>query len=1414
MATSDGCIVLLRLKWVSSADSWSADIFGGDNNSSDDELLLDKYLVDIVYSASSSLMDFTLCNGNIKRPVNMHCTYNAKCVWIAPPDDAFKAKIQSVADSLDISPEGSTAGAAVNDADAAMQMFSPLLTSYHIMNHEFNNSYDSITCEDGSTVAFYEEDNFLLIAVTDLSINARHLVRVCFRFMRHIVGPSLTMLKCSVNHSELATLLINTFLSLRQTSQSIVTESMHFLPISEETNSSILIVLQQAVKYLNQCAGIAESKAHILVIKETDIVALYSGKGTAELKICEILFLIIVANAFAHSNKSTRNGLVMLESCVPYSIHIQRVANGLTVVLLIEAGLRAIANNLQTLLNILTSGDKLNEIPKRISELQKSAVKLQQGRWSDGLIWRISAKDNLSARSALARQVKQGFELVCLNPALLFDHIDYVSAVIDRIQFNIPASLFPMPCMLTPLLQLYPGLVHFVLVDRIHHRMISPNLPLERKDSTVADMWKIFHTSLEWLSEGMNQLLWNDKQLCYSHTIWIEDVTNKKLPWKSSGDVQTGLLGYPTVIGGDFYEYTKQGNLKYHTDCAPNNGYYFIPIYDKGEYVIKVVSPNGWSFDPASVSINIDKVTDECTLGKDINFIFKGFTVSGRVYSLSRQTGPAGVILDLIAAEYPAGAVQTVTSEKDGLFAFKGVPPGQYLVRADHVSWSIHPSEVEVEVISDSLTIKERLEVLGYEVHGHVSSEGEPIQGVEFSLYSQNRDAMPSHCGLNAPSVSDRSIVEGWNLVCQTISDVSGRFVYPVVPSGHYKLVPLYSGENILFDITPSSYEFDVEHDSVTLPRKFEVQGFRVSGRVLEHTNGIGLIGAKVFLNDKQVTTTGEGGFYNLENIKTGVYRLTAESANLGFERLSVRISPATPSLPDIVASSFKVCGQVGLSDLPATRHQARKVIFIPSNPSSGDEPILVPTDNAGDFCQLLKPGLYRLEPMALETEVSAGLKFVPSSYEIRVEQKPLSGFRFNQFRASIRGRVNFIGSDQSVPLRLTSISTPVRMPPMDAVTSEGTFNFEKLLPGKYKLAVSRDEWCWKSNSIEVEITDRDLTDVTFNHIGFFLSVSSSHDVDLSYTLNGQTSSEQMKIKAGSSKHCLPQPGRYVFTPKSCHVFEPSAAEWDSSNPTLLVLKSVRHRVGVVVRSDLEIADLQVSATASSDQKTALTLDSVTKAPNGGHEYFFVFDAQSGETFQVTAHADSLLFFPPTLSLSIGRDCDDRAGTIIAQRGLYVSGVIRPAISDVQVTITGGRLAQPATVNTDADGRYSYGPVNLDGHPILDMAATFSLTAEKRGYIIRPDDAFGDFVAEKLAEISVLLVDHSTGQPLPSVLIAAAGGVGYRQNSLTGADGRVTLSGLNPGEYFIKPVLKEYRFDPSSKLVRIEDGDTVEVQIK
>ena len=162
-------------------------------------------------------------------------------------------------------------------------------------------------------------------------------------------------------------------------------------------------------------------------------------------------------------------------------------------------------------------------------------------------------------------------------------------------------------------------------------------------------------------------------------------------------------------------------------------------------------------------------------------------------------------------------------SEKEGDFSFKNVLPGNYIVRAAHDQWQLKSSQVKVTVQSDSQTIDDGLVVLGYPVQGHVSSEGEPIQSVIFSLYSEREDDS-SYCGLNAPSISIPNQETGaGKLICQTSSDLKGQFFFPVVQPGRYRLVPLYQGENIRFDITPAAVEFNVDDGNVIMAQKFEV---------------------------------------------------------------------------------------------------------------------------------------------------------------------------------------------------------------------------------------------------------------------------------------------------------------------------------------------------------------------------------------------------------------------------------------------------------------------------------------------------------------------------------------------------------------------------------------------------------------
>ena len=60
------------------------------------------------------------------------------------------------------------------------------------------------------------------------------------------------------------------------------------------------------------------------------------------------------------------------------------------------------------------------------------------------------------------------------------------------------------------------------------------------------------------------------------------------------------------------------------TDCAPNNGYYFLPLSpdDRGLFVLKPIPPRGWKIEPQEFEVQIDGETDACSTRKDINFQF------------------------------------------------------------------------------------------------------------------------------------------------------------------------------------------------------------------------------------------------------------------------------------------------------------------------------------------------------------------------------------------------------------------------------------------------------------------------------------------------------------------------------------------------------------------------------------------------------------------------------------------------------------------------------------------------------------------------------------------------------------------------------------------------------------------------
>eukprot|EP00727_Mastigamoeba_balamuthi_P003826 m51a1_g13440 putative nodal modulator 1-like (331) ;mRNA; r:494-1486 len=54
--------------------------------------------------------------------------------------------------------------------------------------------------------------------------------------------------------------------------------------------------------------------------------------------------------------------------------------------------------------------------------------------------------------------------------------------------------------------------------------------------------------------------------------------------------------------------------------------------------------------------------------------------------------------------------------------------------------------------------------------------------------------------------------------------------------------------------------------------------------------------------------------------------------------------------------------------------------------------------------------------------------------------------------------------------------------------------------------------------------------------------------------------------------------------------------------------------------------------------------------------------------------------------------------------------------------------------------------------------------------------------------------------------MSISGGRAFVKNDLTGADGRTSVSGLAPGQYFVRPLLKEYAFSPATRTLTVAEG--------
>lgn len=856
--------------------------------------------------------------------------------------------------------------------------------------------------------------------------------------------------------------------------------------------------------------------------------------------------------------------------------------------------------------------------------------------------------------------------------------------------------------------------------------------------------------------------------------------------------------------------YTTHGSIKYQTDCAPNTGYYLIPLYEKADFILKVEPPKGWSFDPESYDLKVDGETDKCSRGEDINFRFTGFTVSGKVISKGQSDGPAGVTVNLFK-EGTTSVLQTTTTGEGGAYTFSKVMPGDYSVQATSTGYKFSQSQAKFTVKADNVNVASSMVISGYQVTGSVQSEGEAIKGVNFILFSkQFKKEDISDCKKDIPSSFTHS--ESVSPLCYVLSGEDGNFVFPSLPVGDFFIVPFYKGEHIRFDVAPGKLDFHVPHSPFTIPEVFQVKGFSVTGRVLEAAKGSGVGGAKVLIDGKQQTTTGPDGMYHLENMKTGTYRIQVQKEHMSFDEITVKITPNTPQIQDIIASGFDMCGQIVIGKLPDSIQGSanRRVIYYPQGKGSDAESVSTGNDNK--FCAKVKPGKYVVKIHLTDEEIKAGLQLVPSEKEVTVQNAPVMDITFSQFRAKLSGSIKCLEKCGGMEVSLSPVNRGDKKQITQAKEgAKGTvFQFENVLPGKYKVTLLHDTWCWKDKTLEVEVKSSDVADVDFTQTGYILKCTISHEIKLHFAHDRKSGSVgSFDLNKGTNRFCLAQPGVYKLRPDSCHKFEKEEYIYDTGSPELLALTAVSHLVEGTVTAEEKVNDIKIDVTSSLNTET-VTLGplTVTEEIKGAFVYKFQHWAKSNEKVVFSVKSNELLFSPGSVEVTIvGDTCPGEAVKFVGRRGIFITGSIKPKLAGVKVTVTHkDGTADPIVIETPDSGEFKIGPLHREKQ--------YEVAAEKPGYVLekeKEDPLL--FSAFKLGEISVQVVDEEN-KPLSDVLLSLSGGKQYRSNNVTGVNGSIVFIGLSPGQYYLRPMMKEYQFQPNSQMIDVLEGGTKKISIK
>ncbi|XP_059484019.1 BLOC-3 complex member HPS1 [Neocloeon triangulifer] len=163
------------------------------------------------------------------------------------------------------------------------------------------------------------------------------------------------------------------------------------------------------------------------------------------------------------------------------------------------------------------------------------------------------------------------FRLVCLDQAAVTHSADPAKSVAKAVRARLADFIgflkvkamrnFTLGSRATlsinKYLEEFPGLVHFLYIDRTNHRVTTPSLDFSSEETmslTKRKIWAMVDFSRAHLVDGHISLMWKDTTFNYAYFLWFEDSSGAPMRPKVFPTAHLKNMPQPGIFCGDFYQ--------------------------------------------------------------------------------------------------------------------------------------------------------------------------------------------------------------------------------------------------------------------------------------------------------------------------------------------------------------------------------------------------------------------------------------------------------------------------------------------------------------------------------------------------------------------------------------------------------------------------------------------------------------------------------------------------------------------------------------------------------------------------------------------------------------------------------------------------------------------------------------------